>query len=333
MRILKLLALWASLTVCFILLNGTFGAYAILIQGINAALFTTGYYVSYCVLIKKLLYKQKVVLFGVWYIVVIFCLSLISFFASYEVYILQGQKFFVANYFKDPVFFTSNFGLILFVTSSLLAVRFFRDRMQTQIQLENLEKEKISTELDFLKAQINPHFLFNSLNNILFQIDKSNQGARETLLQFSDMLRYQLYDCSHDEIDIEKELQYIRNYVEIQMIRKTDKYNCDLIISDSVKKFRIAPLLLIPFIENAFKHISHSEKNSIFISIDYVDGDLIFTEFNDKDRSTPVTLDENKGIGLSNVKRRLDLLYPNKHYLEITNTQNQFKVYLTIKIN
>jgi len=255
--------------------------------------------------------------------------------STYQVYVFQNKKFFVDNFWNEPVFFTSNYILMLLAISSMLGFRFLKDKIQTEITLKNLEKEKISTELDFLKAQINPHFLFNSLNNILFQIDKTNMNARETLLKFSEMLRYQLYECKSDLIEIEKEAQYIKNYIEIQMLRKTDQYNCYFTVADSVRNFRIAPLLLIPFIENAFKYVSnHSARmNNILISMNYQDGDFVFLISNDKDHLSPVTISENKGIGLSNVRRRLDLLYDKKYKLDIINDEDQYKVNLKIKVS
>lgn len=261
--------------------------------------------------------------------------SMISMFVIYEIYIFQGKNLFVKNYWHEPVFYTSSFVLFLLVTSTLLGFRFLKDRMQAQTMLEDLEKEKIDAELSFLKAQINPHFLFNSLNNILFQIDKSNTGARETLLKFSDMLRYQLYDCSSDRIEIEKELQYIRNYIEIQMLRKTDQYECDLKVSDSVKNFKIAPLLLIPFIENAFKYVSNhsTKKNNISIEMDFINSEFVFSIVNDKDNIQSSTIKENAGIGLLNVKRRLDLLYGQKSTLVISDVPNKYKVQIKIEVN
>jgi LytS/YehU family sensor histidine kinase len=253
---------------------------------------------------------------------------------AYRVYILENNKMFIETFWKEPVFYTSNYILILLVVSSLLSFRFLRDKIQTQALLEAAEKEKISTELSFLKAQINPHFLFNSLNNILFQIDKSNSIARETLLKFSEMLRYQLYECSSERIEIEKEVRYMKNYIEIQMLRKTEKYQCDLAISDAVKNFQIAPLLLIPFIENAFKHISNHDagKNSIRIIMDYLEGEFIFSIINDKDTVVSKTIQEATGIGFANVQRRLDLLYPDKYNLEIENGENQFRVILKMNV-
>jgi two-component system LytT family sensor kinase len=202
MRILKFTGLWLSLTFLFCVINNSFEKYPIIIQSINSLLFTTGYYFSYRFLIKPFLYERMIPKFIFLYAAVILLLSIISMLSVYQVYIVEGNKFYINNYWKDPVFYTSNYILIFLVTSSLLSFRFLQDKLQTQVTLENLEKEKVRTELDFLKAQINPHFLFNSLNNILFQIDKTNKNARETLLKFSEMLRYQLYDCSCNTIDI-----------------------------------------------------------------------------------------------------------------------------------
>lgn len=334
MRILKFIALWAILTILFCLFNTSFKFYPVLIQALNSFLFTIGYYFSYLILIKRLIYKGRPVVFGVFYFLTISVLSVISIFGSYQIYVWQKNKFFVENYWNEPVFFTSNFVLVLLVTSSLLSFRFLRDKMKVQNELEKLEKEKMSAELNFLKAQINPHFLFNSLNNILFKIDKSNKDARDTLLNFSEMLRYQLYECGSDLIEIEKEVSYIKNYIEIQMLRKTERYSCDLTVTDRVKRFQIAPLLLAPFVENAFKHISNhaSGKNSIRIELDYVNSEFKFSISNDKDNHSVTGLMENKGIGLANVKRRLALLYPDKHELEITNSPDRFSVKMKMKV-
>lgn len=334
MRIVKFISLWLALTLLFSLFNSSFVLSEVSVQAINSLLFTVGFYFSYHFLALPLLYKGKIAKFALLYLLVIACLSMISIVSVYEVYVFAKKKFFVDNYWNEPVFFTSNLLLMLLVTSSLLSFQFLKDKMKTQTLLENLEKEKISTELSFLKAQINPHFLFNSLNNILFQIDKSNRDARETLLKFSEMLRYQLYECSSELIEIEKELQYINNYIGIQMLRKTERYNCNLSVSESVKNFRIAPLLLAPFIENAFKHISnHADgKNSIVINMDYMEEQFIFSVINDTDSIISTTINENKGIGLSNVKRRLDLLYENKYSLEIIPAENQFRITLKMQV-
>jgi two-component system LytT family sensor kinase len=335
MTFLKPVVLWLTLTFFFSLANNSFRPSDMLIQAVNSLLFTIGYYFSYRFLIKGLLYRKKTSRFVVLYLLTIACLSFISLVTVYEIYVFQQKKFYVDNYWSGPVFIVSNYILVLLVTSTLLSFRFLKDKMDTQARLETLEKEKISTELEFLKAQINPHFLFNSLNNILFQIDKTNTIARDTLLKFSAMLRYQLYECSSDLVPIEEELQYLKNYIEIQMLRKTDKYDCRLRIADSVKNFSIAPLLLIPFVENAFKHVSHyaQQSNIIYITMDYTEGIFSFSARNSKDNTKRTRIDENGGIGLANVKRRLNLLYEGKHQLEITNGNEEFNVRLQMKVN
>jgi sensor histidine kinase YesM len=335
MKFLKAIGLWILLTFFFSLANHSYEPSEVLIQGINAALFTIGFYFSYRFLVLPFLYTRRTVRFIACYLLVIVTLSAISMVTVYRVYVYQDKKFFVENYWSDPVFFTSNFILVLLVTSTLVSIRVTRDKMRTQAQLENMEKEKINAELGFLKAQMNPHFLFNSLNNILFQIDKSNSVARETLLKFSAMLRYQLYDCATEQVEIEQEVSYIRNYFEIQSLRRSDKYCCQLSVSETVRNFKIAPLLLIPFIENAFKHISHhaSGGNTILTRMECLDGKFIFSVANTCDHSKNISIHENKGIGLTNVKRRLDLIYQNRHTLEVKETESDFTVMLKLEID
>jgi len=333
-RILKFILTWLALTLLFSVFNSANSKFEVLIQLINSGLFTAGFYISYHILIKKFLYRRKVASFIILYLLFIAFLSACSMISTYEIYVWQDNKFFVDAYWKEAVFYMSSYILTLLVVSTLLSFRFLNDRMQTQLQLENIEREKVSAELSFLKGQINPHFLFNSLNNILFLIDRSNKEARDTLLKFSEMLRYQLYECSSDYIEIEKELHYIKNYMEIQMLRRSDKYKCDLSVAESVRNFSIAPLLLIPLIENAFKYLSHhsGKMNSIVVALDFKEDVFTFNITNDKDNSTPVNIDESKGIGIANVRRRLNLIYKDKHSFEIKNTDDKFSVRMSLTV-
>ena len=139
-------------------------------------------------------------------------------------------------------------------------------------------KEKAETELSFLKSQINPHFLFNSLNSVYFLIDKNNTEAREALHKFSEMLRYQLYELKGEKIKIEKEVSYLEDFIALQKLRME---NCDvqLKIDRQMESFDIEPLLLVPFVENAFKHISHfanGRKNEILIGLSRQNGEMQF---------------------------------------------------------
>src|ERR1700759_4300427 len=142
----------------------------------------------------------------------------------------------------------------IFIWVELIVIgKMIFDRIYDQQQLAILEKEKAKHELDFLKAQINPHALFNSLNSIYGHIDKQNQTARNILLQFSGLLRYQLYDSMVDQISLEKEAEYIKNYIDFQKIRKDENLRVNVDIDAGETRYTIAPLLLVVLIENAFK--------------------------------------------------------------------------------
>lgn len=202
-----------------------------------------------------------------------------------------------------------------------------------QRRLAETAREKAEAELNFLKSQINPHFLFNSLNSVYFLIDKSNTEARRALHQFSDMLRFQLYEANGNRIPIEKELRYLSDYMDLQRLRKETHYEVNLYCEADVKGFAIEPLLLIPFVENAFKHISHFEQrpNYIHVTLAKNEGWLHFTVQNSTEHAT--TPGEPGGIGLANVKRRLELLYPGKYRLQLSTGTDQYQADLYLQID
>ncbi|HMI63267.1 MAG TPA: histidine kinase [Puia sp.] len=215
----------------------------------------------------------------------------------------------------------------------IIAVQLVIEKIRFRKYIDALEIEKTKNEMDFLKAQFNPHFLFNSINSIYGHIDKSNPTARNMLLTFSEMLRYQLYECNVDAINIDKEINYIRNYTALQQIRKEEDLVVRLAIGQEVRGFAIAPLLFIAFIENAFKYASNNEsqENKVEISLDKQDGVLFFKTFNTKDKNPGSPL-ERGGIGIANVKRRLEILYPDKHDLSIQDTDHAYEVSLKIQL-
>jgi len=207
------------------------------------------------------------------------------------------------NFFHNTFY---NLSIALFYMTFSVALQLSREWYAQRVLIQKIEVEKLNTELDYLKAQINPHFLFNSINTIYFQIDKHNTLARETLSSFSEMLRYQLYECNGKEIPIEKEVAYLRNYVELQRHRNDENYEISFKDHD-LSGFTIAPLLLIPFIENAFKHVSHrAEGNKIEVELTKTDGMFHMNIFNTKD-PLHQGKGESNGIGLKNVQARITL--------------------------
>lgn len=220
---------------------------------------------------------------------------------------------------------------VLLITTGKVVV----DRVQAQRQLEILEKERIKNELDYLKAQINPHALFNSLNTVYGHIDKTNPAARNILLQFSGLLRYQLYDCSAEKVGLENELDYIKNYVAFQRLRKDEKLWVDLELDHNKTGMQIAPLLLVVLIENAFKFVSNSsdKENRIGIKISTAGNRLHSVVSNTIERPANMVNENCNGIGLVNLKRRLALLYPGKHDLTVYSNNDFYEASLMIDLS
>jgi sensor histidine kinase YesM len=222
-----------------------------------------------------------------------------------------------------------NFSIVLFYLAFAGALYLSKQWYVQRELLQQIRLEKLNTELEYLKAQMNPHFLFNSINTIFFQIDKHNHEARETLGKFSDMLRYQLYECNGTEIAIEKELAYLKNYVELQTLRRNEQDIIEFTVADELRNFSLPPLLLIPFIENAFKHLSDftGRKNEVRIELTRNNQAVQLRVVNTTDSSAK----ETGGIGLKNVKRRLELLFPQRHTLDVRKTTDRFEVHLTLE--
>jgi two-component system, LytTR family, sensor kinase len=287
-------------------------------------------YITNYLLIPKLLYKRHYFLFGLSFIVMILLSSLAKMNILGQLTHNPALMSFSGNV-KARIY--DNVIPHFFLVLSGAAFKLMTDYTKMQQHMVEMAKEKAEAELNFLKSQINPHFLFNSLNSVYFLIEKNNAEARGALHKFSAMLRYQLYEMSGDRIPVEKEIHYLEDYVDLQKLRRDENYAVEFNCSEEVKGFDIEPLLLVPFVENAFKHISHhkNQLNFIKINLSMKNGAFLFAIKNSKEAIEKGT-DKHAGIGLTNVKRRLELLYPEKHRLEITNTMDTFNVDLNIKI-
>ncbi len=287
-------------------------------------------YLTNYLLIPKLLYKKRYTGFALAFIIMITCSSITKMYVIGHVIDSPALINFTAN-FKTRLY--DNIIPHFFLVTSGVAIKLLFDYIRIQKNMGELAREKVEAELNFLKSQINPHFLFNSLNSVYFLIDKNNPEARDALHKFSAMLRYQLYEMNESPIPIEKELAYLKDYIDLQKLRKNENYSVAVEGTESVKDFVIEPLLLIPFVENAFKHISNfqARPNYINLSMDRSNGHFTFVVVNSKDAAEHKT-EKPGGIGLQNVKKRLELLYPGSYKLEILDGEDNFKVGLTIKI-
>ena len=288
------------------------------------------YFIIYF-LAPRFLYRGKILRFGLFSIAGIVSAALLR--VPIATYL--NKEFFIPNQTQPgfrELFLNSLLNISIWVIS-LVAAWFVYEKARFKKMISEIEKEKNTTELNFLKAQFNPHFLFNSINSIYGHIDKQNAIARTMLLKFSEMLRYQLYECNVDRISIEKEINYIRNYVSLQQMRKDEDLFVKLDIDPGVKGFTIVPLLFIAFIENAFKYVSDndSSENKVEISLCYKEEQLTFRVFNTKEVYRNTSTDH-KGIGIVNVKRRLELLYPSQHELIINDSEKFYEIILRLQI-
>src|SRR6218665_322209 len=204
--------------------------------------------------------------------------------------------------------------IVTFAFIIIILVQFYYKRDK---QNQQLEKSRLEAELSYLKAQINPHFLFNALNSIYVLMHEDIQKSEETLLKFSALLRYQLYDCSHKTTTLEHELEFLRNYISLEQLRSGKNRQLQLSLPDDAGQLQIAPFIISPFVENAFKHISNFKDrlNEIRILLKTDKNSLQLEVENTFEEPETETESTRHGIGLQNVKRRLELEYPDKHQL------------------
>ncbi|RMG77676.1 MAG: hypothetical protein D6714_19445 [Bacteroidetes bacterium] len=223
---------------------------------------------------------------------------------------------------------------LVFQTSVLgtaVGLHIMKRFLRNQKRLKELEHINLKTELAFLKEQINPHFLFNALNNLYVQTRTRPNEASESVLLLSDLLRYQLYDCAKEKVYLKGELEYLQNYLKLDTIRKGN-VRINFQVEGNVNGVMVAPFIFLPFIENAVKHsLSLKEESFINIVFKSFDGEIQMIVENSKGGLPPKS-NQNGGIGLHNVKRRLELTYPNAHQLKIEETTDRFRVELRLSV-
>jgi hypothetical protein len=230
-----------------------------------------------------------------------------------------------------PKFYPGSYAIFFLVYAIGTSIAVTQRWLKAEQQHKAVENEKLSTELSFLKSQINPHFFFNTLNNIYsLAIIQSDQTA-PAVLKLSAIMRYILTETKQDWVPLSKEIKFISNYIELQQVRLTDKVSITFSINGETEQVMVAPLIFIPFIENAFKYgISTREKTAIAITLEVKNGAIDFTVTNPI-TATQIDPAEKTGIGLQNTRRRLELLYPESHSLAIENRNNIYSVHLILK--
>lgn len=223
--------------------------------------------------------------------------------------------------------------LIALLGSTVIGVTRFASKKEKETI--SLEKDKLETELKFLKSQVNPHFLFNALNNIYSLALVQAPQTSETVMQLSEILRYMVYDSNKTSVALNSEINYIENFVDLKLLKDSRGMNVDVNLDKSSPHLKIAPLLFIPFVENAFKHsrIESLTDGYVKVKLEIKGKDLLFSCVNNKPKEK-FTKDKVGGIGLVNTKQRLALLYPDeKHNLVINDIGNKFEISLRITLS
>jgi two-component system, LytTR family, sensor kinase len=198
-------------------------------------------------------------------------------------------------------------------------------------QQQEKQKERLQSELSFLRSQISPHFIFNILNSIVYLIRTKSVAAEPVTLKLSELMRYMLYESENAQIPLEKEVSYLKNYIELQKVRFEEDVEILLNTEGAATTQQIEPMLLIPFVENAFKHGVGMVLNPIIaIDLKTTENNLLFSVKNKIAPETALEKDSGSGIGLKNVQRRLELLYPKTHDLSIKNENGWFEVTLNL---
>jgi LytS/YehU family sensor histidine kinase len=203
---------------------------------------------------------------------------------------------------------------------------FLKAHISSKMQLEKITNDKLQTELKFLKAQYHPHFLFNALNTIYFQMDEDVAAAKKSVEKFSELLRYQLYD-QQQTVPVSQELHYLQNFILLQQTRSSEKLQLETFFDPALDDQQVYPLLFLPLVENAFKYVGGDYHLQINAALH--NGTIEFNVANGVPTSIPER--EAKGIGLENLRRRLELLYPGKHTFTTDKTPDSFTAVLTLQ--
>lgn len=292
---------------------------------ISTALLISLFYYNSLVLIPRYLAKRKVALY--------ILLMLVGIIVAMGINIINHYLFYASDdahgwKLKHQLYDAGFLAIVVWGVST--ASRITTEWFNNEVMRKEAEQKQISAELAFLKSQINPHFLFNSLNNIYALCHRSNDPeAAEAIAKLSGLMRYMLFGSATSTVKLKDEIEYLRNYLDLQKMRINKDIEVSFVIKGEVDNFEIAPLLLIPFVENAFKYgLSYVSNSFVRIECTVEKSALKFCVQNTVHERGKSEL--SSGIGLENVKRRLTLLYPGKHSLRINDSNGIFDVELTI---
>jgi sensor histidine kinase YesM len=286
-------------------------------------------YVNYFYFLPELLFKNRIALF-----ILVFIIA----FAAIGYSRIQLERYFIDGfnhkeaYLYRPRFIVQAYFSYLSILLFVSLLRFAVDWLDLQTTRKEIEKEKLTAELNFLKAQVNPHFLFNTLNNLYYLAYSKSEHTTEVIEKLSLMMRYMIYDSNYPKVQLSKEIDYMKNYISLEKLRLSDKVDIQFSLDGELDSIMITPLVLITFLENAFKHgvTSTSKESFVKVYLKCTSQQLNFKVVNSKPPISKV--EEKSGIGLQNVKRRLELSYPGAYRLDMNDAPQEYSVQLDLTL-
>lgn len=296
---------------------------------INLAGFALLVYGNLYVLLPRFFDKELYWKYGCWLIFLLLISAALRFYVGWGAVSWLGSK--LVDEFK-PEFFGSlilNGAFLLFVSIPLRMVGTWLTRKELE---QEIKTQQLEAELRFLKAQVNPHFLFNALNNIYSLSFTGSEKAPEMILKLSDMMSYMLYDCKSEQVLLSAELAYLKNYIELQQLKKDGELNIDFKVKGDPGGLLITPMLFIPFFENSFKHGNLEDLENGWMN-GHLQIEKEELKFHMSNSYCPGQKEDQKGgVGLENIRERLALLFPEQHELHIQQHENIYRVDLSIKM-
>jgi two-component system, LytTR family, sensor kinase len=284
------------------------------------------FYLNAYVLMPRLFYRKK-------YVVYVGVLALLfSVLLSIHAFLFMGL-FSIPHFswFRGIVFHLSTFLLAIAIST---VFRFVKDKMAADRAAHQKQAENLKTELSFLRSQINPHFIFNILNNLVALEQLKSPELGPTIMKLSSLMQYMLYETDEERVSLAREVDYLQSYIDLQKQRFGNKVPVTVTFDPSPGLFEIEPMLLIPFVENAFKHgVGMIDHPAIEIRLEVCEGILYFMVRNRYNEASSETKDKGSGIGLGNVRRRLNLLYGNQQILHVTRDNGWFTVFLELNLH
>ncbi len=297
------------------------------------------FYSNYFVFTPRLLYNNRSGLFVILVIATLFAAVFLNHWLDSFLGVPQAmEKVFGSKMHKgaqrqehSATYITIIMAMVIYGVSTVIAMS--KKLQHDQLAFEATEKDRINSELSFLKSQINPHFFFNTLHTIYALTESNTEAARDAIYTLSHMMRYVIYDTRNDLTSLESEIKFLEDYIKLMKLRLSGDVQVIFEKPPVIKNYEVAPMLLLPFIENAFKHgISSLHPSYVYIDIQQLN-DTIRIEIKNSTFEAREHLEESNGIGLVNTKRRLDLLYPDHHTLDVVHDLNNREYSVTLELD